>query len=376
MMPDYYRFVGRLKKVVTHGLDCAQSFFYRKKLERQAINLSKDSIVLSYGPVVGDQLDRGLALTGGKVKLTYLHRHYPHTKEGFNILYLVSSALPRHSVTLVKWAKAHGIKVVLNQNGVAYPAWTADHQCINNELKNIIRCADLVIYQSHFCKETADQFIGPAPAMHTVINNCVDIEKFRQTHKPAADNITLLVAGSHRQRERVIIPLYVNKMLRDRGYSTRLIVAGPLQWSGADVEVAHLLKRLQLTEFVEITGTYSHQDAASLYARGDILLHLQYKDACPNVVIEAMACGLFVIGSRSGGVPELLGNCGALLPVAESWKEMAFPTAVEVCDAIIEATDTTLTARKSAARQRAVAEFSSDSWIETHDHLFRRLLQG
>jgi glycosyltransferase involved in cell wall biosynthesis len=148
-----------------------------------------------------------------------------------------------------------------------------------------------------------------------------------------------------------------------------------LQWTGADDEVALLLKRLQLTEFVEIIGTYSHQDAASLYARGDILLHLKYKDPCPNVVIEAMACGLFVIGSRSGGLPELLGNCGALLPVEESWDEMVYPTVVEVCEAVIEATDT-LIARKSAARQRAVTEFSSDSWIETHGYLFRRLLQG
>ena len=92
MMPDYYRFVGRLKQLVARALDRAQCYVYQKKLARQVINLSKDSIVLSYGPVVGDQLHRGLALTGGKVKLTYLHQYYPHAKEGFNILYLVSSA--------------------------------------------------------------------------------------------------------------------------------------------------------------------------------------------------------------------------------------------------------------------------------------------
>ena len=87
-MPDYYRFIGRLKQLLAHALDRAQRYVYEKKLARQVINLSKDSIVLSYGPVVGDQLHRGLALTGGKVKLTYLHQYYPHAKEGFNILYL------------------------------------------------------------------------------------------------------------------------------------------------------------------------------------------------------------------------------------------------------------------------------------------------
>jgi len=372
-MPDYYRFVGRLKQLVAHALDRAQCYVYQKKLARQVINLSKDSIVLSYGPVVGDQLHRGIALTGGKVKLTYLHQYYPHAKEGFNILYLVSSALPRHSVTLARWAKARGVKVVLNQDGVAYPAWTTDYQDINRELESLIACADLVIYQSRFCKEAADQFLGVAPAMCTVMNNCVDIEKFYPRYKSTDSDITLLVAGSHHQRERVTIPLRAQKMLRDRGIATRLIIAGPLRWPGAEDEIAVLARHLRVTDYIELTGPYVHHDAASLYARANICLHLKYKDPCPNVVIEAMACGLLTIGSNSGGVPELVGECGTVLPVEESWDQMMYPTVTEVCEAIIEAKDS-LIARQYATRDRAIAEFASDKWIAKHDELFKRLL--
>ena len=38
---------------------------------------------------------------------------------------------------------------------------------------------------------------------------------------------------------------------------------------------------------------------------------LKYKDPCPNSVIEAMSCGLPILYSNSGGLPELVNNgCG------------------------------------------------------------------
>jgi glycosyltransferase involved in cell wall biosynthesis len=40
-------------------------------------------------------------------------------------------------------------------------------------------------------------------------------------------------------------------------------------------------------------------------------------DPCPNVVLEAMAAGIPVVGANGGGVPELLdeGRCGGLFPM-------------------------------------------------------------
>jgi len=373
-VPDHFRLFFWFKKNVAVVITWWRRYVYREFLKSEKVELPKDSIVLSYGSVLGEQLDSGIALTGGRVKLTYLHQRYPHTKRNFNILYLVSSALPKHSIDIAHWAKARGIKVVLNQDGVAYPAWTNDHQRINSELKSVLRLADLVIYQSNFCKEAANRFLGMAPAMQTVMNNCVDVATFRQGEKVISSEITLLVAGSHYQRERVTIPLHALRALRDEGVRVRLIIAGPLRWPGAGEEIRQFLQEQELSQFVEMCGTFSYHDAPSIYAQADILLHLKYKDPCPNVVIEAMACGLPTIGSNSGGLPELVGDCGVLLPVVSSWDEMMYPTVDNVCEAMIESAES-LMARQLAARNRAIAKFSSDEWLAKHDRLFRRLLE-
>ena len=374
-MPHRFRLFSWFKKKVARVIRWCQRYGYQKILAGQKITLPKDSIVVSYGPVLGEQLGSGLALTGGKVKLTYLHKRYPHTKEDFNILYLVSSALSRYSTDIARWAKAQGVKVVLNQDGVAYPAWTGDHQRINSELKNVLNLADLVIYQSQFCKKTADYFLGVAPAIQTVMNNCVDVTTFCQRQKVISRDITLLVAGSHYQRERVTIPLHALKILRDEGVRARLIIAGPLRWPEADEEIRLFLQEHGLSQCVKMYGAFSYDDAPSIYARADILLHLKYKDPCPNVVIEAMACGLPTIGSNSGGLPELVGDCGILLPVVSSWDEMMYPTVANVCEAITELAES-LMARQLAARNRAVVKFSSDRWLTKHDEWFQRLLES
>lgn len=45
----------------------------------------------------------------------------------------------------------------------------------------------------------------------------------------------------------------------------------------------------------------------------DMYLTLSYRDACPNVVVEAMAHGLPVVGVSSGGIPDIVGDAGVLL---------------------------------------------------------------
>ena len=51
----------------------------------------------------------------------------------------------------------------LNQNGVGYPGWAgSDAETFNRPLRRVLGAAEHVLYQSEFCKRSADEFVGRA----------------------------------------------------------------------------------------------------------------------------------------------------------------------------------------------------------------------
>jgi teichuronic acid biosynthesis glycosyltransferase TuaC len=59
----------------------------------------------------------------------------------------------------------------------------------------------------------------------------------------------------------------------------------------------------------------SFDDAAIWMAAADVVTLPSYMEGCPNVVLEASACGRPVVATRVGGIPEIMSNvCGRLVP--------------------------------------------------------------
>jgi teichuronic acid biosynthesis glycosyltransferase TuaC len=54
-------------------------------------------------------------------------------------------------------------------------------------------------------------------------------------------------------------------------------------------------------------------------AVADLITLPSYMEGCPNVVMEALACGRPVVAASVGGIPELLNDeCGLLVPPRDS----------------------------------------------------------
>ena len=347
---------------------------YKRTLTRQQLKVPDEGIYLNYA----DQSvpDNNGIIHGGRVKLVHLAQQYPEKKLLTNLLYLVSSAIPQHAEVLVRYLKGMDVKFVWNQNGVAYPAWDSENYKItNSRLSALLHMADYVVYQSEFCRLSADRYLGETKAPSKVLYNPVDTELFSPSdNPPPLETWQLLITGTHLQPDRVLLILETLANIKNRGHDARLVIAGRLGWPDGEKETLDAINQLKLIKDVDLLGSYTQEQAPAIYRNAHILLHIKYKDPCPTVPIEAMSCGVPVIGSSSGGMPELVSDeGGVLLEVPDVWDKMCYPEPEDMVEAVVKIMSD-LKGWRQKARQRAVNHFSKDHWLQQHHQIFTELL--
>jgi len=333
---------------------------------------SSDAPILSFGGV----LERREFLHGGAIKLLHLREAFPSSAEEFNILYLVSSAQPPFARDLWEICRRRGIKFVWNQNGVAYRGWAgAEAERFNGPMRWLRDRADHVVYQSGFCRTASEEFLGPADRPASVLFNPVDLEKFSPAPEPfPVAPLRLLSLGTHSYPDRVLSAVQCLSVLRKDGIDATLTVAGKMEWPGAVDRVRAEIQRLGLENEIRLLPAFTQDEAVALYRSHHIVLHPKYLDPCPTVVIESLACGLPVVGSASGGLPEMVpADCGALIPVPLVWDRMITPPAADWAAAVKKVIPH-LSEFSRAARLHAVQHFRADSWIAEHRRIFENLL--
>lgn len=349
-------------------LELPSRLAYRRALAGLERSTAKTPVI-SFGGVLGQRK----LLHGGAVKLLHLRNHFASNERSFNLLYLVSSALPPFAEDLVGRCRALGIPFVWNQNGVAYPAWAgSDSEFYNAPMRRLRAQADFVIYQSLFCRESAEHFLGRITAPHEILLNPVDLGKFHpEAHRLP---LRLLALGTHGYAERVLSTLDCLHALHRGGISCSLTIAGRLGWPQGPEETKAHIQKLGLSDSVTVLPEFTQEEAAELYRQHHILLHPKYLDPCPTVVIEALASGLPVIGSASGGLTEMVPpSCGALIPVPLAWDRMITPEGKALAHAVHSLLPR-LTEASAAARAHAEKVFDGAEWVRRHGEIFGHLL--
>ena len=327
-----------------------------------------------------DRLPHSSTLTGGLVKVMDLQSVFPNRPRDANILYLISSALPLLADCMARRAKAAGAKVVLNQNGVAYPGWYgAGWRRVNQPMQRVLSLADHVFYQSRFCRDAADRFLGSRSGPAEILYNPVDTTVFVPTvSDPAPGHFVILLAGSHGAFYRVKAAVDTLAALLPRLPEARLVIAGRYAWRAdavaAQAELHAYAVQCGVAEAIEWQGPYPQTAAVSLLQRAHVLLHTKYNDPCPRLVVEAQACGLPVVYSATGGVPELVGEAaGVGVPGPQDFEHDHPPAPAALATALYTvAQQRALFA--SAARQHAVARLDVKPWLSRHADIFRELL--
>jgi glycosyltransferase involved in cell wall biosynthesis len=315
---------------------------------------------------------------GPLVKVKRLRAYFPEQRWGYNLVYSLSGA-PYLPAVALRRLKRRGVPLVCNQNGVFYEAWyDGDWRARNAEMAVPYHLAGHVFWQSAFCRNAAQRFLGTRQGPGEVLYNAIDTDHFRPVDTPREDKaFTFLITGKIDSHifYRIEASLKGLAAARAGGLDARLIVAGWMS-SQAAAKCRELSATLDLGDVVTMTGPYTQEDAPAVYRSADAYLMLKHNDPCPNAVLEALACGLPVLYSDSGGVPELVGDdCGVALACTQSRVRPHWPAPAAVAAGMGAIADN-CAAIAANARHRAVERFDIAPWIERHRVVFNDLLDA
>lgn len=313
---------------------------------------------------------------GGIVKLQDLAEVIPHHRWAANRLYLISSCLPWTVRWQVKVAKFFGAKLILNQNGVAYPAWKPEGWEEENErMKWVYQRADNIIFQSEFCRRSAEKYLGACQVPSVTHFNPVDLSVFAVANRRKHNPTTILLAGTHQFAYRVRCAIEVLRLLKNSGSKFQLMVYGRYHWKETEDEAMQeailWTKELGVEDSVQFNGSYTQRQLPTILENADILLHTKVMDPCPRLVVEAMAAGLPIVYPASGGLPEMIAQeAGIGVPSPENYEEESPASPQDLCNAVL-AVDREWGEYSRGARACAAERFGLAPWLETHKRAFQ-----
>jgi glycosyltransferase involved in cell wall biosynthesis len=148
-----------------------------------------------------------------------------------------------------------------------------------------------------------------------VLPNAVDTAIFTPRARPVNDVPILGFSGELRAKKGLTFLLQALDDVR-RVRPVRLLVIGEVR-GGDRGEWERMRIGLNLDECVEVTGHLSDPAAvASQLRRCDLFVLPSLWEGMPNGLLEALACGVPVIASDAGGIPEIVedGVSGVVIP--------------------------------------------------------------
>jgi glycosyltransferase involved in cell wall biosynthesis len=166
--------------------------------------------------------------------------------------------------------------------------------------------ADHVVYQSEFVKSGWIKRFGDGNVKSSVIYNGIDLNIFNpsgSSYKSPSDICIISVEGTQgADGFRTIINL--GRGLATRGLKFEVLTFGKMWPKQRD--------RLAQFPFVKFKGLVANAELPYFYRGAACFVSTDIVTACPNSVIEALACGTPVIGCSVGVLPEMLNESSGI----------------------------------------------------------------
>jgi len=286
------------------------------------------------------------------------------------------------SLPALSAAKRKGVLIVQRLGGLNWvhrQRYTGIRHYLRSEINNRLiatirnRLADRVVYQSRFVQDWWQDRCGDPGKPSFVIHNGVDLAVY--TPKGSGDlpkNFYRLLlvegrlgGGYHMGLENAA---ELTRLLQERhGLPVALRVVGevPIDLKNQVAKDAHIP--------IEWCGVVQRDAIPELDRSAHALFSADLNAACPNAVIEALACGLPVVAFDTGALKELVSpEAGRVSAYGGDVWRLEKPDTPGLAQASVDVLKNN-TVYRHEARKYAVAHFSlesmADSYCETWDSI-------
>nr|MBI1232820.1 glycosyltransferase [Cytophagales bacterium] len=174
--------------------------------------------------------------------------------------------------------------------------------------------ADHLIYQTYFCRIVHQRYFPNKP-FSVVLNGSYfrdDIKFLTQDNSI----IRLFIIYSDAPAKGVYETLqFIHWLNEKKNTAAELHILG-FNGKAPKYAPADMLAMIQQSPHVITYPPFNcfNAETDAIFAKMHCYICFSYRDPCPNAVVESMAHGLPVVGIASGGVTEIVGNAGELLP--------------------------------------------------------------
>lgn len=291
-----------------------------------------------------------------------LREHKPHLVDVGHEPYSVAGA---EVLTLCRWF-APNVPIVMQANQNIHHNYPPPFNWL--EQRAFRRVAAAYGCSESVCEVLrAKGFAKPAP----IVPFGVDTEAFRP--RPAGSeraNRPLTIGYIGRLLPGKGLNVLADALAKLKGEAWQLLVVG----DGSEREAfEEKLRAAGLRDRVEFTGPVSFALVPKHFQRLDVMViptetTKRVREQFGRVIVEAMACGVPVIGSTCGAIPEVIGDAGLVFPEGD----------VTALAAALQRTlsDEALRERLALAGLARVEKYSWNQVAEKTYELFRKVLDG
>lgn len=190
---------------------------------------------------------------------------------------------------------------------------------INMQLK-VARQFSHIITVSEFTKKDIAKEFSLDEGKFRVVHNGVNNEFFYpKQNGPRPENALIVTNSADTPLKGLNFLLEAVAEIRRKQPVTLTVIGQPKK----DGIIENLVAKLGVSDIVHFTGRIANEEFADYYAKSTVAVVPSLYEGFGIPAAEAMACGVPLISTSGGALPEVVGDAGVIVPPADS-KALAF----------------------------------------------------